>query len=249
MARVNSQSTNDIEGAQIQPRRKHILGPLVHGLHLLKTHLIIPSAFRSYHQVPMYSFIVPTRLEAIVVYGYWAFSLILCCANNLAFNGDLYYTSVPQQVWEDVADRTGVLALANLALIWLFAGRNNIFQWTTGWNFATFNLFHRHVARIATIQATVHSVCYTVIYVNHGYYKEEFPIPFFYFGVLVSASPERIICFDFSNKILGYYYDVTSSCVLFHLASEEVLRDFSYTSYSHVCPFCVRYFDTYSLVW
>lgn len=33
----------------------------------------------------------------------------------------------------------------------------------TGWDFGTFNNFHRWIARIATLQAVVHSIGYTVI--------------------------------------------------------------------------------------
>jgi hypothetical protein len=56
------------------------------------------------------------------------------------------------------------MAYANLPLLWMFAGRNNIFIWATGWQFSTFNLYHRHIARIATLQAIVHSIGYTAYY-------------------------------------------------------------------------------------
>lgn len=56
-----------------------------------------------------------------------------------------------------------MLAYANLCLLWLFGGRNNPFLWATGWKFSTFNLFHRAIARVATIQAIVHSIGYTVL--------------------------------------------------------------------------------------
>jgi ferric-chelate reductase len=58
------------------------------------------------------------------------------------------------------------MAFANFPLIWLFGGRNNIFLWATGWSFASFNIFHRHVARVATLQAVVHSVLYIVMYIQ-----------------------------------------------------------------------------------
>jgi hypothetical protein len=62
-----------------------------------------------------------------------------------------------------ISDRTGILAYANLPIIWMFSGRNNIFIWTTGWNFSTFNIFHRNVARVATTQAIVHSIGWSVM--------------------------------------------------------------------------------------
>lgn len=47
-------------------------------------------------------------------------------------------------------------------MVWLFATRNDPFLWLTGWTFATYNRFHRWIARIATAQAIIHSIGYTV---------------------------------------------------------------------------------------
>ena len=41
--------------------------------------------------------------------------------------------------------------------------RNNLLLWLTGWDFGTYNNFHRWVARVATLQAVVHSIGYTVL--------------------------------------------------------------------------------------
>lgn len=78
------------------------------------------------------------------------------------------WADISSQLLRYIADRTGIISFANIPLIWLFAGRNNIFLWATGWSFATFNLFHRHVAWIATIQAVVHTLLYLVIFIQSG---------------------------------------------------------------------------------
>ncbi|EME80091.1 uncharacterized protein MYCFIDRAFT_117975, partial [Pseudocercospora fijiensis CIRAD86] len=70
-----------------------------------------------------------------------------------------------------VADRTGVLSLANVPLIWIFSARNDPLMWLTGWSYATFNRFHRWVARLSFVLAFVHSVAYSV---NFGYYPGEY---------------------------------------------------------------------------
>lgn len=41
--------------------------------------------------------------------------------------------------------------------------RNNLLMGLTGWGFGTFNNFHRWIARIATLQAVIHSIGYTII--------------------------------------------------------------------------------------
>ena len=79
------------------------------------------------------------------------------------------WSAVSAQTWRYLADRTGVIAYANLPLIWMFSGRNNIFIWLTGWHFSTFNLFHKHIARIATLQAIFHSIGYTAFYFTGGF--------------------------------------------------------------------------------
>ena len=67
------------------------------------------------------------------------------------------------QILRYVSDRTGIISMANFPLIWLFGMRNNLVIWLTGWDFGTYNNFHRWVARIATVQAVVHSVGYTIL--------------------------------------------------------------------------------------
>lgn len=68
-----------------------------------------------------------------------------------------------RQTWTYIADRTGIVAIANYAFLWAFGGRNDIFLWLTGWNYATFNVFHRWIARVTTLEVIVHSIAFTVI--------------------------------------------------------------------------------------
>ena len=71
-----------------------------------------------------------------------------------------------------MADRTGTLAYVNFPLIWLFGMRNNLLLWLTGWDFGTYNNFHRWVARVATVEAIVHSICYTCLVWSDGGFPE-----------------------------------------------------------------------------
>lgn len=76
------------------------------------------------------------------------------------------FNTVELQVIRYVSDRTGIISFANFPMIWLFGMRNNLLMWLTGWDFGTYNNFHRWVARIATLQAIVHSVGYTVLVIK-----------------------------------------------------------------------------------
>lgn len=46
--------------------------------------------------------------------------------------------------------------------------RNNVVIWLTGWDFGSYNNFHRWVARVATLQAVLHSVGYTILIIKGG---------------------------------------------------------------------------------
>jgi len=113
---------------------------------------------------------VPLRLETLTLFAYFAINFILCAVSYDVFSDNLYYPDTASQFWRYFADRTGYLAYTNLPILWLFAIRNNILIWLTGWDFATYNRFHRWVARIATLEAILHSIGYTVgAFLEGGY--------------------------------------------------------------------------------
>ncbi|KAJ5746842.1 uncharacterized protein N7511_008538 [Penicillium nucicola] len=141
-----------------------ILGTVLHWLH---THIVIPAplATRGRH---LLGCTFSTRAEALVVLGFWTLSIVFSLVGYHTFPGNIYYPEVSNQVLRYSADRTGIMSFANFPLLWLFAGRNNIFLWASGWSYASFNIFHRHVARVATLQAVVHSVFYIIMFFQTG---------------------------------------------------------------------------------
>jgi hypothetical protein len=96
-------------------------------------------------------------------------SLVSACGAAVENEQEAHMCSFPTQTkqWlRYVSDRTGIISFANFPIIWLFGMRNNFAIWLTGWDFGTYNNFHRWVARIATLQAVIHSVGYTVLVFN-----------------------------------------------------------------------------------
>lgn len=90
--------------------------------------------------------------------------LTLGCSSN--WTDDSSYPAVSDQVLRYISDRTGIISFANFPLIWLFGMRNNVVIWLTGWDFGTYNSFHRWVARVATLQAVIHSLGYSVLIIR-----------------------------------------------------------------------------------
>ncbi|PTU19680.1 hypothetical protein P175DRAFT_0503222 [Aspergillus ochraceoroseus IBT 24754] len=140
-----------------------LLAPIRNMYIWTQTHLLVPGPLPSQGRKFLW-WTFSTRIEAIVILLFWLLSVAFCSFNYRLFPGNIYWPEPSTQLLRYIADRTGIISFANLPLIWLFAGRNNVCAWATGWNFATFNLFHRHVAWIATIQAVVHTALYLVLF-------------------------------------------------------------------------------------
>ncbi|KAJ5166227.1 uncharacterized protein N7482_005008 [Penicillium canariense] len=58
--------------------------------------------------------------------------------------------------WENVGYRTGFIAICQLPLIFLLAGRQNIIGFLADMSYASLNWFHRWVARTLWLTATIH---------------------------------------------------------------------------------------------
>lgn len=68
-------------------------------------------------------------------------------------------------------------------------------MWLTGWDFGTYNSFHRWVARVSTVQAIVHSVGYTALVLDQGgweYYVMYWHQLYWWTGELVSSAWHRL---------------------------------------------------------
>ncbi|KAF5972656.1 ferric-chelate reductase [Fusarium coicis] len=114
---------------------------------------------------------LPPRIQTLTLILFVIVNVACTIHGYDIFEGYGYYPSIWTQVLRHVSDRTGILSFANFPLIWLFGMRNNIVIWLTGWDFKTYSNFHRWVGRIATLQAVIHSIGYTIIILQRGGWK------------------------------------------------------------------------------
>lgn len=91
-------------------------------------------------------------------------NVILSSVSFRSFQPNTWFASRQFEMCEYVGNRTGTLSLVNMSIAILFAGRNNLLIVMTGWNQKVFLTLHRWAARVATLQAVVHSIAYTIQY-------------------------------------------------------------------------------------
>ncbi|KAE8334865.1 hypothetical protein BDV24DRAFT_156522 [Aspergillus arachidicola] len=173
-----------------------------------KAYIAVPAALGSYHQRRFLGCSIPNRPEILVVVGFWIMCIILNFGFHDIFIPNVTMPTISQQAWKYVAQRTSMFAYACLPWVWLFAGRNNIFIWVTGWSFSTFNVFHRHLSRLTAIFAFVHAISYTVLDTIYGpYYEEGLHVLWFKFGI-IGAIMMGLLCGLSIPYIRTKYYEL-----------------------------------------
>ncbi|USP77444.1 hypothetical protein yc1106_04718 [Curvularia clavata] len=136
----------------------------------LRRHLTTPALFGDRCSQPYGWCTIPPRIQSLTILLFIIFNVVFCSCSYRLTEGNLYWPNKSAQLLRFVSDRTGIISMANFPLVWLFGMRNDVLIWMTGWGFGTYNAFHRWVARVATVQAVLHSLGYTImILANEGW--------------------------------------------------------------------------------
>ena len=112
---------------------------------------------------------LPGRALSIFIGTYVVLNVVFSAVSFGTFSPNIWFMSPQFETCEYVGNRTGTLSLVNMSIAILFAGRNNLLVALTGWGQTTFMTLHRWTARVATVQAVVHAITYTVAYFEPGY--------------------------------------------------------------------------------
>lgn len=139
----------------------------------IKQHLLDAPLFRSRHSREFRLFsmnlgILPTRFQSLFLVGVIGLNISYC------FYG-VPWQGAQQEKLGHLRNRTGVLSLVNMIPLVLLAGRNNPLIVALNISFDTFNLVHRSLGLIATIEAVVHSIAHIMKVVNGGTFYYSLP--------------------------------------------------------------------------
>jgi hypothetical protein len=75
----------------------------------------------------------PTRLESIFILLYVLINIFILFPSYDLFSENTYWPDdIPAQIGRYIADRSGEMSFAQLPMVYLFGGRNNILIWLTG---------------------------------------------------------------------------------------------------------------------
>ncbi|KAG6012106.1 hypothetical protein E4U54_007723 [Claviceps lovelessii] len=134
----------------------------------LKRHVTVPATFGYSAATEVWCGTIPLRIQTLTLVAFAVMNILCSIYGYKITPVNLYFPGKTKQILRYVSDRTGIISFANFPVVWLFGMRNSAAIWLTGWDFGTCNNFHRWIARIATLQAVVHSVGYTVLAFQEG---------------------------------------------------------------------------------
>ncbi|OBT83462.1 hypothetical protein VE02_07415 [Pseudogymnoascus sp. 03VT05] len=161
----------------------------------LQQFVFLPALFGSRRLEPLPGNVgyVPSRTLSIFISIFVIMNIILSSVSYRTSQPNTWFKSDQFELCEYVGNRTGTLSLVNMCISILFAGRNNLLIALAGWNQTAFLTLHRWTARVAALQALVHSIAYTLAYFEPGYggaaeYAVEAAMPFYWWGIIATIA-------------------------------------------------------------
>ncbi|TIA15405.1 hypothetical protein D6C81_06363 [Aureobasidium pullulans] len=185
----------------------------------LDQHLLVPATFNGRHLSPLPYRLgyLPKRALSLFITAYVSLNIIFSAVSFHHVSPNAWYADRRHEIAAYVSNRTGVLSFANLALAILFSGRNNLLMAITGWNQSTMLAIHRWASRVATVQAVVHSIIYTVTYFWTGgstAYAAEAAKPYYWWGIIATV----VLCLAVAFAVLPLRMRSYEVFLIIHIA-------------------------------
>jgi len=166
----------------------------------LNGHFIYPSLLRPWRSSPISTVIgePPTRGQALFI-GYLIVLNIFLSAFEFSYHPEAFgywWNNGPDEIMGDLANRLGILSFANFALLVLYSSRNNLLLWLTNWQHSTFVLLHRWVARIAVLQAILHSLVFLRDWIVQNRLATDQVLPYWWWGCIGTIAASLLLPFS-----------------------------------------------------
>ncbi|TID31405.1 hypothetical protein CANINC_000034 [Pichia inconspicua] len=171
----------------------------------------------------------PDKLETLYIAMMLLYSIL---ANFILgfdwYVGDGQFKNKQSGMSRYYGDRSGILLSYQLPLLFIFPGRNNLFQYVTRWRQARFLSFHKWIARIVIAEVLIHSFAMaSQYYADFGKFSKRMDEGYYRYGIVSTVFFCLFIPFTI-GYLREHLYEV-------FLVIHIVLACFSiWTAYIHV---------------
>ena len=161
---------------------------------------------------------LPSRAMAIWIALYIILNIIASSVGYRSVQPSSFFDTRAPEITAYVANRTGVLSFANMALAMLFSTRNNPLLYLSGWDMTTQLAFHRWSSRVAVLEAVVHSIVYTADYISYkgaNTLSTEAAKAYWWWGVIATVAMSLMVGLSsFSVRSRAYEVFLISHIIL-----------------------------------
>lgn len=159
----------------------------------LQSYVVLPALWSKRHSQPLSYRLgyLPSRAMTIWITLYIGLNVLASSVPFRSVQPNTWFTNRSTEMVAYVGNRAGVLSFANMALAILFSGRNNPLLYFSSWDQTTQIIFHRWSARVAIVQAVIHSIVYTADYCylkGDNVYYAEAAKPYFWWGIIATTA-------------------------------------------------------------
>ncbi|KAI0138929.1 ferric reductase like transmembrane component-domain-containing protein [Hypoxylon sp. NC0597] len=167
------------------------------GLVVLLSGVVIPVGFSLLRFLPFprrWSSALNGRLIYPSLLRPWRDSPVAAIVSDPPTRGQALFIALASiEIMGDLANRFGVLSFANFVLLVLYSSRNNVLPRLTNWQHSTFVLLHRWVARIAVLQAILHSVVFLRDWIREDRLADDQVLPYWWWGCIATIAASLIL--------------------------------------------------------
>jgi predicted ferric reductase len=193
----------------------------------IQSALILPAVWGKRHREPIAGGQVPTRGQALYIALISVLNIILLVGPYVHHHPQSTFVSLAAQELSIIGNRAGCMAMGNVVVLFIFAGRNNVLLYITDWSHGTYLLLHRWLGYWAVFHTVLHSVMLLGYYKVYGTYEAELAREYWRWGIVgtvaVSALTltsllvvrQRLYEFFLASHvvlsllfIIGYYYHI-----------------------------------------
>lgn len=169
-----------------------------------KTHAQYVST-KIFHGLIPVNILLPTRLESMILLGYFMLHLILVATDYVIDPNNVLFKSRNLQLVRYLADRTGILAFAQFPIIIIFSTRNNVLEYLTGMHYSSFIAFHKWIGRFMTLDAILHSVFYTAYSLCYHTFENSRKQAYWQFGAVALIITLLLCIFSLGYMRVHFY--------------------------------------------
>lgn len=130
----------------------------------------------------------PTRGQSLYIFVVVSLNIIFLIAPYHTIQPQSIFPTTREQELSVIGCRAGVMAMGNVVVLTVFAGRNNPLLVLTGWNYDTYLLFHRVCGYLAIFHTVLHSILLLAYYVIFGDYQSELVQPYWIWGIVATVA-------------------------------------------------------------